>query len=164
MSPEKRKRKMKITMTPSQRTTSYLQERGYRLGTTERHISPKDMIGPGYKKDLFGVIDLIAIRPGFPPVGVQSTGTDWSGHWKKILAGNSRPGALDWLATRSPLMLIGWRKLAAGYQPREHWFLPVDFLVGCSIDRHRTEQEWIEAHPHLVMLTNQETPPFSLVK
>lgn len=112
-------------MTPTQRTTSWLKEQGYLVGTVERFIHPSSFSGTGYRKDLFGCIDMIAIKTG-EVVAVQSTGTDWSGHWKKLTVGSGRSGLEAWLDTGQPFLLIGWRKLKAGWQPRIHWFQPAD--------------------------------------
>lgn len=128
-------------MNPTQRTTSWLREQGYTIGTVERFISPKSFVDSGHRRDLFGCVDMIAIRPG-RVLAVQSTGTDWSGHWKKLTEGTGRPGTVAWLATGSPFLLIGWRKLKSGWQPRVHWFLMEDLMVGCAASRHRNEDEW----------------------
>ncbi len=130
-----------IRMTPSQRTLSYLKEGGFTVGTVERFVNAKSFHGSGHRRDLFGCIDLIAVRPQMI-LAVQSTGTGWSSHWKKMVEGSGRPGAMLWLSGGSPLLLIGWRPLKGGYQPRVHWFLPEDFLLGCKMDRHRSEEDW----------------------
>lgn len=128
-------------ITATQQTRSWLGEKGYTIGTVERFVRPGDFHGSGHRVDLFGCIDLIAIRPG-EVLAVQSTGTDWSGHWKKIMEGSGRPGAIAWLETGSPFLLIGWRKLKKGWRPRTHWFLIDDFMIGSPSRRERSREEW----------------------
>lgn len=136
----------RVSLTPSQRTQSWLEEQGYRTGTVERFIQTGGGRGTGYRKDLFGAFDLLAIRPGLI-VAVQSTGTDWSGHWKKLTAGDGREGVQLWLSTGQPAMLIGWRQLKAGWLPRVHFFLPCDLVAGSDPQRHRSLQQWWEGAP-----------------
>ena len=131
-----------VKITPSQRTHSWLTEQGYLIGTVERFVSPKSFVGSGYRVDLFGCIDLIAVRRG-EVLAVQSTGTDWAGHWTKLLQGTGRPGAIAWLETGSPFLLIGWRKLKAGWQPRLHWFLLDDMDIQASSRRERSYEDWL---------------------
>ena len=94
------------------------------MGTTERFIHPNSFTSAGHRRDLFGCIDMIAIRRG-EVLAVQSCGTDWSGHMKKLTEGSGRPGVEAWLETGSPFLLIGWRKLSEGWQPRLHYFTPL---------------------------------------
>lgn len=131
---------MKIT--PSQRTTSWLKEAGYTCGTVERHIHPSSFTqSHGYTRDLFGCIDVIAVRPD-EVLAVQSTGTDWSGHWKKLTEGDGLPGTRLWLATGSPFLLIGWRKIKSGWFPRIHYFTPQDLITPIKPASMRSYEDW----------------------
>ena len=103
-------------------------------------MHPGSFVGSGYRQDLFGCIDMIAIRVD-EVLAVQSCGTDWSGHWKKLTTERAEPVS-RWLETGQPFLLIGWRKLAAGWCPRLHYFLMTDILAGCEMARHRTRDEW----------------------
>lgn len=68
------------------------------------------------KNDLFGVIDLVAIKPGLI-LGVQSTTKGQVGpHLKKILA---EPRALMWLRAGAELWVHGWYKEVRG--ARQYW-------------------------------------------
>ena len=83
----------------------------------------------GVRKDLFGIIDIIAIYSDRQRlVGIQSCGTDFSEHKKKILENFFSP---LWLKC-ADLELWGWRKLKTGkskeWIPRIHKFTLVDFL------------------------------------
>jgi len=97
---------------PVSRTKELLEKLGFKTGTVERWIpysmdDPRRKFRPGEKSDLFGIIDMIAIRPG-QCVGVQICGTDFAAHVRKISASEyTRP----WLESGSDLWLIGWRKV-----------------------------------------------------
>lgn len=106
-------------MTPSQRTQSWLREHGYLVGNVEQFIHPTKHAAVGHRRDLFGCIDMIAIKPGVV-LAVQSTGTDFAGHMKK-LTGPRRDQVKAWLETGQPFLLIGWRKLAGKIAPRIHY-------------------------------------------
>ncbi len=61
------------------------------------------------RKDLFGFIDLIAIRSGLT-VGIQATSTpNMSARIKKI-KGECFQAALKWLQAGNVIIVIGWSK------------------------------------------------------
>ncbi len=109
-----------------QRTLEWLREKFPvpDIDFTERHI-PHSVI----KKDLFGIIDLVAlvqdfsvIEPSFYLWGIQVCGgNDYAAHMKKILASDK---AYKWVyGSDRSLILIGWRKLKKqGWRPRVHRF------------------------------------------
>lgn len=110
-------------MTPTRRTLALLREQGYKTAIVERWVPRPDLPGGGKKLDLFGSFDLIAIKPG-EIIAVQSTGTDHSGHRRKLL-GDRRDEVRAWLQAGGRVQLISWRKLlvkrggkARRYQPR----------------------------------------------
>ncbi len=112
----------------TQRTLKALKEEGAYCDIVERYI--KDA-GPlkftvvkgkrigkrtGVRKDLFGIIDIIALYPNRKKIcGIQSCGQAFSEHKKKIL---SNFYTLSWLRY-ADLELWGWRKLKKG--KREIW-------------------------------------------
>lgn len=51
-------------MTPTARTLVYLRDLGFRAEVVEKWVKPPGM--KGFKKDLFGIVDIVAFRPGFP--------------------------------------------------------------------------------------------------
>ena len=128
-------------MTPTQRSRSWLKQQGYRTGDVERYISPKSFTGHGYSSDLFGCIDMIAVRPG-ELLAVQVCGTDWSPHIKKMTEGSGRDGVELWLSSGSPLLLLGWRKLKMGWCPRIHFFAAEDFGPAGIGKAVRTYEQW----------------------
>jgi len=85
--------------------------------------------------DLFNFIDIIACSGSYGIVGVQSCGTAFSEHDKKIRA-EAREAAIKWLESGGKIMLIGWRKVkyARGskkyiYKPRIKEYSLEDFDV-----------------------------------
>jgi hypothetical protein len=121
----------------TQRTLEALKKQGALCDMVERfiqHAGPIQFsmvagkrIGKrtGIRKDLFGIIDIIALFPDREKIcGVQSCGTSFSEHMKKILASSYAP---IWLRY-GDLELWGWRKLKAGWTPKIHKFTLIDFL------------------------------------
>ena len=83
----------------------------------------------GIRIDLFGIIDIIALFPDRRKVcGIQSCGTAFSEHMKKILDNANAP---IWLRY-ADLELWGWRQLGKKgnkiWTLRVHKFTLVDFL------------------------------------
>ena len=69
-----------------------------------------------------GIIDIIALSSS-GVVGVQSTGTDFSGHFKKMTESHPDMCAHWLIAPGTLLLLIGWRKIKGDikiehYEPR----------------------------------------------
>lgn len=98
----------------TQMTMKALRDMGYIVGKVERWNpyagakSEKTGKPTGIREDLFGFIDLIAIKPPFPAVGVQCTSaTNHSNHRVKILESDIAP---DWLACTQTIQLWSWRK------------------------------------------------------
>lgn len=100
-------------MTPTMRTLKHLRDQGIPCDIAERWIQfgPKDprrgKFGNGFRKDLFGFIDIVAIFPDC--IGaIQSCGQSFAAHDKKILENEFAP---RWLWTDNRILLYGWRKL-----------------------------------------------------
>lgn len=83
----------------------------------------------GMRKDLFGIIDLIAIRP-HSVCGIQVCGSDFAAHDTKIL---DSAFAYKWLKTRclscgfqrvATLELWGWRQLRVPGIPKQKKWEP----------------------------------------
>jgi hypothetical protein len=97
-------------MTPTQRTMDELRKRGYMVGRVEQWIPAAH---GGFRKDLFGIIDLLAIS-GELTLGIQVCGTAWSAHVDKLKTEGEK-SVRAWL--QSPhrrLELWGWRPLKEG--------------------------------------------------
>lgn len=120
---------------PTQRTLAWLKNQGYVCGIVERW----NPVIKNKKHDLFGVIDIIALTSE-GVLGVQSTGTDFSGHWKKLTMTNAVDSA-HWLRTPgTALLLIGWRKVKGEtkkehYEPRLQYVTMNDLREGLVIHR-----------------------------
>ena len=115
---------------PTEKTLKALRDRGLKVGIVERWIP-----GARIRKDLFGIIDIIATAPGAGIIGVQSTGTGFSEHVKKLM--ENRQACIDWLSSTpdAHLELYGWRKLkvkrggkAMKYEARIKEFTLEDFI------------------------------------
>jgi hypothetical protein len=83
-------------------------------------------VGPhGIRQDLFGIIDIIALDPERGVIGIQSCGSDFAEHWRKLTIERNQE-TFDWLSTPgAALELWGWRKvklkrggLAMRWEPR----------------------------------------------
>jgi hypothetical protein len=61
------------------------------------------------RKDLFGIIDLIALKPG-EILGVQSCSTGYSAHYRTITI-EKMAASIKWLQAGGQLELWSWRKL-----------------------------------------------------
>src|SRR5262245_35398555 len=91
-------------MTPSARSTKLLTAAGYRVGTVERFVGYPP---PGHRLDLFGFVDLIAIRPGETLAIQTCSATDHSKRVAKIYAA---PALADCLAAGWRVEVHSWRK------------------------------------------------------
>lgn len=116
-------------MSPTQRTLRELRKQGMVCGIVERWIAQARI-----RRDLFGIIDIIALDPARGVVGVQSTGTDFSGHHRKLTEDRIQE-CICWLETPGTyLELWGWRRLkvkrggkAMVYKPRVKVYTLEDF-------------------------------------
>jgi hypothetical protein len=93
-------------MTPTQRSLAHLRAAGWQVAIVE-HWNPFARI----RQDLFGVLDLLAVRDGVT-LGVQTTsGSNVSVRVKKIAESETVPALREagWL-----LHVHGWRKAANG--------------------------------------------------
>ena len=93
---------------PTQRTLKRLRDCEYRCGIVERWLPIPG--GFGRRKDLFNIIDIIALTPD-GVLGVQSCGSSFSEHWKKLTETEAEQ-TRAWLKTPgTSLEIWGWRKL-----------------------------------------------------
>ena len=98
------------------RTLEALRAAGYLADKAEAWIQyapadPRRKIRPGERRDLFGWIDVVALRPG-EILAVQVCGTDVQAHLRKIQG--ERGEAFDaWIAAGGIAQVWGWRKVKA---------------------------------------------------
>ncbi len=90
-------------------SVDYLRAQGYHVEFVERWVPgeiTKGFIGgPGIKKDLFGIMDLLAVRPG-EILGVQVGSLNGrASHKVKILA---EPRTWDWIQSGARLVIHSW--------------------------------------------------------
>lgn len=117
------------SISPTSRTLKYLRSQGWEADIVERFNPHAGKFGQ--RKDLFGVIDIIALSE-HGITGVQSCGQAFSEHDKKIL---DEPLSLAWLQHGGALVLIGWRKVklkrggkAMRWSPRIKHYSEGDFV------------------------------------
>jgi len=93
---------------PTSRTIEYLKNWNYETCMVERYVSFGKF---GVRKDAFGFIDLLAIKP-HEIVAVQSCGQAFAAHHRKMTEDEevSRLLAL-WLDCGGRVLLIGWRRV-----------------------------------------------------
>ena len=96
-----------MSTSPTQRTLAYLRENGYHCDIVERFIRRPGLPGGGFRKDFMSFGDILAFS-NTETVMVQSCGTSYSSHLKKML---SNPNVALWLAGPRDVMLISWRPL-----------------------------------------------------
>lgn len=95
-------------MSPTSRTLKYLRDNGYVCQVVEKWNPYVN-----HRIDLFGAIDIVAIKSGDDGVlGVQCTSSGHtSDHYKKMIA---IPELKLWLECGNKLLLQGWAKNSKG--------------------------------------------------
>lgn len=105
-------------MSPMQRSKKYLEQQGYRVAITEHWNSFARC-----RVDLFGVIDLLAMRPGAPLLAIQTTSTsNLSARLKK-----DPITVRQWLSTGAEFQFHGWSRQGARGK-RKTWTLTIKGL------------------------------------
>jgi hypothetical protein len=98
-------------MTPTGLTLRYLRRNGYLCDVAERWIP-----GAGIRRDLFGIIDLLAIGIDEPVLGIQCTSlANVSSRLKKA---QHCPALAVWLRTGARFQVIGWAKRRGRWLPK----------------------------------------------
>jgi hypothetical protein len=101
------------TPSPTQRSLALLRQRGYVVEKVEQRLTFRGFV----TRDLFGCIDLIAVRWG-EIVGVQTTSrNNLAARRRKALG---CPGLAAWLGGGGRFILHGWAKVGARGQ-RKTW-------------------------------------------
>jgi hypothetical protein len=94
----------------TKRALKWLEKDGWITDPVERWISTPKGARPGFHRDLYGCLDIVAMRPGnLALLGVQSTSF---GHRKdrlrKVL---DEPRMRTWLMSGCQIWVLGWRPL-----------------------------------------------------
>ena len=97
-------------LSPTQRTLRELRKQGRIVDVCERWIVNPKHPGGGFRKDLFGFIDLIVLDPD-EIVAVQSCGQAFKAHLDKIMDSDCTEFVIEWLKCGGGLELWGWRKV-----------------------------------------------------
>lgn len=98
--PTKAAKKKPKRVSPTQQVLKHYRDLGYTLAITERWNSYAKI-----RQDLFGFIDLIAIKSGEPMIAIQATSRPNIGtRVKKIL---SLPAHRIWLETGARILVVG---------------------------------------------------------
>lgn len=94
---------------PTQRTLEHLRKEGCLVDVVERFIKVPKHPGGGIRRDLFGIIDILAIRDG-KMVGIQTTsGSNHSAHIKKVLDDPELQGNVaQWLGIGAIYEIWSW--------------------------------------------------------
>jgi hypothetical protein len=105
---------------PTARSLEECRKRGWHAGVVEQTI-PHTFI----KRDLFGIIDIVAITPD-GIVGIQATsGTN---HAARIAKAQAEPRLSAWLGARATFVVWSWRKGGAK-GTRKVWQLREEHIV-----------------------------------
>jgi len=94
----------------TQRTLKELRRQGCMCAIAERWIPNPKHPGGGFRKDLFGFIDVLALTPRGRILAVQSCGSSFSEHRRKLF-GECRDVVAEWLNCGGLVELWGWRKV-----------------------------------------------------
>lgn len=98
-------------LSPTQRTLRALRDQGRIADICEKWvINPKHPAG-GFRKDLFMFADLISLDPERGIIAIQSCGSAFSAHLKKITDSECTENVIEWLKCGGKLELWGWRKV-----------------------------------------------------
>ena len=98
-------------LSATQRTLRALRDQGMLVDIAEKWtVNPKHPAG-GFRKDLFGFIDLICLDPGRGIVAIQSCGQSFKAHIDKILDSECTENVIEWLKCGGHLQVWGWRKV-----------------------------------------------------
>lgn len=98
-------------MTPTARTLALLRDRGYLADVAERWIPRANV-----RRDLFGCIDVVAIRAGCAVLGVQATTADHVSH--RVSKARTIPALQTWLAAGAAFQVWGWVKRGNRWRTR----------------------------------------------
>jgi hypothetical protein len=90
-------------MSPTQRTLVELRKRGFTAYVVERW-NPYARV----RQDLFGIIDILALKPGVPLLAVQATSS--ANVHARLAKVRDSSLASDWVSSGNHLEVWGWGK------------------------------------------------------
>lgn len=131
--PDKKPKKSK-PFSATKYSTDYYRKNGFLVGKTEMNQRVPNPAFPGtfkmWKVDLFGCIDLIAIRPGEPPIFCQTTTTSNQSARIDKIAGLAAAKVI--VKTGAKLHVHGWGKKGPR-GGRKTWQLTIS-EIGYDVD------------------------------
>jgi len=101
-----------MASSPTQRSLKHFRDMGFACGITEKWNQ-----FAGIRQDLYGFIDLVAMREGEGIIGVQTTSyPNVPARMTKI---HGTPAAAVWLASGGRIIVHGWHKVGHRWRVRE---------------------------------------------
>jgi hypothetical protein len=98
-----------MATSPTQLSLRLLRNEGWRVDICERWVPNPGHPGGGKRRDLFGLVDLVALR-GHQTMGVQTTtNTNVNNHLTKMLDDDHKPMLADLLVAGWLVVVHGWR-------------------------------------------------------
>lgn len=97
-------------LSPTQRTLRAQRDMGRVCDIVERRLPRRPGMPFGLTKDFLGFIDIIALDPSRGIIGVQSCGSSFSEHRRKITEDCAHE-CIEWLNSGGKVELWGWRKV-----------------------------------------------------
>jgi hypothetical protein len=98
-------------LSPTQRTLRCLRDEGRLIDVAERWIPNPKIPGGGFRKDLFGFVDLVVLDSQQGIGAIQSCGQSFAEHKRKILDSECTEFVIEWLKCGGFVELWGWRKV-----------------------------------------------------
>lgn len=94
---------------PTERTLEHFRNEGWFIDVSEKWIRSPGMPGGGYRKDLFGFMDMVAMKPGEGIMAIQATsGANTSSRINKIKR-ECHLAARAWLEAGGRIQVWGWK-------------------------------------------------------
>ena len=126
-------------LSATQRTLRALRDQGRICEIAEKWQINPDIPGGGYRKDLFGFIDIVVLDPQQGIIGVQSCTTSYAAHYRKITT-EVHEAAIEWLKCGGRIEIWAWRKvklkrggLAERWMPRVVQITLADFGLTLAV-------------------------------
>lgn len=92
---------------PTARALELYRDLGFRIEKVEQRLA---IPGKSVTRDLFNVIDLIAIKPGVGIVGVQATGGEGGNHAARRNKAKAEPALREWLESGGRFEVVSFAK------------------------------------------------------
>ena len=119
---------------PTELSLRYLRNAGWMVDVCERWVPNPGHPGGGQRRDLFGLVDLVAVR-GRQTMGVQTTShTNFNAHVTKLTDDYHRPMLANLIAAGWDVAIHGWRKSTRDGKACKHG---KGARCGCRYTLHR---------------------------